>query len=211
VRVHSGNVGEGDPGRRPLVGLLALAAVVSACGSDRRPAATAGIPHAVIAEARPIGNGPRFRPPATGPTIAPCRAGLGPRVGMHVEVFASNRVLLLPAGIGASPPFGYSAGRISRARCFGALVTIDPTGLVLVRRGSRLTLSELFRSWGQPLSSTRLASFSAPRGGHVDAFVAGHLWHGDIGRVPLTGHAEIVLEVGPRVPPHSSYQFPPGT
>jgi len=29
--------------------------------------------------------------------------------------------------------------------------------------------------------------------------------------VPLTRHAEIVLEVGPHVPPHSSYMFPPGT
>jgi hypothetical protein len=29
--------------------------------------------------------------------------------------------------------------------------------------------------------------------------------------VPLTPHAEIVLEVGPHVPPHASYTFPPGT
>jgi hypothetical protein len=48
----------------------------------------------------------------------------------------------------------------------------------------------VFRSWGQPLSATRLASFRA---------------------VPLTRHAEIVLEVGPHVPPHSSYAFPPGS
>jgi hypothetical protein len=29
--------------------------------------------------------------------------------------------------------------------------------------------------------------------------------------VPLTRHAEIVLEVGPHVPSHSSYAFPPGS
>ncbi len=191
--------------------VLVLAAVVSSCGSDRRPAATAGIPSALVAEARPIGNGLRFRPPVSGLPAAPCHARIGPRAGVHVEVFAANRVMLLPAGIGASRPLGYSAGRITRARCFGALVTIDPTGLVLVRRGAHLPLSELFRSWGQPLSSTRVASFRAPRGEHVAVFVGGRRWHGDPRRVPLTAHAEIVLEVGPHVPPHSSYEFPLGT
>jgi len=32
-----------------------------------------------------------------------------------------------------------------------------------------------------------------------------------VGLVPLTRHAEIVLEIGPYVPPHLSYAFPPGT
>ena len=32
--------------------------------------------------------------------------------------------------------------------------------------------------------------------------------NGSPGRVPLTRHAEIVLEVGPYVPPHSAYTFP---
>lgn len=69
----------------------------------------------------------------------------------------------------------------------------------------------LFRSWGQPLSRTRLASFRAPKGAHVAVFVNGRSWHGAPGAVPLTRHAEIVLEVGPHVPPHASYTFPPGT
>jgi hypothetical protein len=130
---------------------------------------------------------------------------------VHVEVFAANKVVLLPAGIGAEPPLGYSSGRISRARCYGALLTIDPTGLVLMRRGARLPLSSLFESWGQPLSSSRVASFQAPGGGHVAVFVDGRPWPGDPRRVPLSAHAEIVLEVGPHVPPHSSYEFPLGT
>jgi len=33
--------------------------------------------------------------------------------------------------------------------------------VVLVRRGARPLLEELFRSWGQPLSARRLASFTA--------------------------------------------------
>jgi hypothetical protein len=128
-----------------------------------------------------------------------------------VEVFAADRVLLLPAGIGTKPPRGLLNGRVTRARCYGQLVTLDPTGVVLVRPGARLTLGALFRSWGQPLSPTTLASFTAPSGTRVTVFVNGRVWHGAPAAVPLTRHAEIVLEVGPYVSPHPSYAFPPGT
>jgi hypothetical protein len=199
---------------------LAALAALQACGPARRaaapaaapggPAATA-IPPALLSQARPIGTGPRFHPPAAGPVAGPCTTALGPRDGVHVEVFAAGRVLLLPAGIGARPPLGLLGGRVTSARCYGALVTLDPTGLVLARPGAGLTLGALFRSWGQPLSSARLASFSAPAGTSVAVFVNGKRWPGAPAVVPLTRHAEIVLEVGPPVPPHVSYAFPPGT
>lgn len=192
-----------------LAGTVAAVVLLVGCGSAHRPAATGGIPQALIAEARPIGKGARFRPPVTGRPVGGCRRGLGPRTGVHVEVFAADRVVLLPAGIGAEPPFQYSAGRIAGAHCFGSLVTIDPTGLVLVRPGARLQLSALFRSWGQPLSSKRVASFVT--GSHVAVFVDGQSWRGEPQSVPLERHSEIVLEVGPYVPPHSTYAFPPGT
>jgi hypothetical protein len=188
---------------------IAGATMLLGCGSTR-PATTvapqAPIPPALVAEARPIGHGPRFHPPATGPVIGPCRPGLGRRFGVHVELFAANRVVLIAAAIGTVPPRTLSAGRISGARCFGALVTLEPTGVVLVRSGDRLALGSLFRSWGQPLSTRRLASFD----GRVSAFVDGRRWPAAAASVPLTRHAEIVLEVGPHVPPHSSYTFPPG-
>ena len=136
---------------------------------------------------------------------------LGPRVGVHVEVFAANRVVLVPAGIGTRPPRGFSAGRISSAGCYGELVTLDPTGLVLVRTGSRPLLGDLFRAWGEPLSARRLVSFSASKGARVVVFVDGQRWRGSPGSVPLAPHAEVVLEVGPYVPPHRSYTFPPGS
>jgi hypothetical protein len=126
---------------------------------------------------------------------------------VHVELFAANRVVLIAAAIGTRPPRTMSAGRISGARCFGALVTLEPTGVVLVRAGERLRLGSLFRSWGQPLSTRRLASFG---GGRVTTFVDGRRWDSTAASVPLTRHAEIVLELGPHVPPHSSYTFPPG-
>jgi hypothetical protein len=193
---------------------MAAAAVASACASPpppARPPATASIPRALLSEARPIGTGPRFTLPVSGPVAGACQRSLGPRVGVHVEVFAANRVLLLPAGIGAQQPWAKLDGRITSAPCYGALVTLDPTGLVLVRSGARLTLADLFRSWGEPLSRTRLTSFSAPAGSQVAVFVDGRRWNAGAASVPLARHAEIVLEVGPPVPPHSSYAFPPGT
>jgi len=193
---------------------MAAAAVASACASSQPPApppAAASIPRALLSEARPIGTGPRFTLPASGPVAGTCQRSLGPRVGVHVEVFAANRVLLLPAGIGARRPWAKLDGRITSAPCYGALVTLDPTGLVLVRPGAGLTLADLFRSWGEPLSRTRLTSFSAPAGTQVAVFVDGRRVNAAPPSVPLTRHAEIVLEVGPHVPPHSSYAFPPGT
>ena len=201
--------------------LLAMtAAVVQACGPASQaagpatppsgPAATS-IPSSLLSQARPIGTGPRFHPPVTGPVIGQCTRALGPRDGIHVEVFAADRVLLLPAGIGVKPPRTLLDGRVTSAGCYGALVTLDPTGLVLVRPGAALTLGTLFRSWGQPLSPTRLTSFRAPAGAEVTVYVNGRLWPGAPSAVPLTRHAEIVLEVGPHVPPHQSYAFPSGT
>jgi hypothetical protein len=197
----------------------ALAAVLlpAACGSTARPHAagttttTPPLPPALVAEARPIGRGARFQPPARGPVIGSCDRRLGPREGVHVEVFAADRVVLLPAGIGTRPLRSSSAGRISSARCYGQVVTLDPTGLVLIRLGAHPMLADLFRAWGEPLSTRRLASFSASAGGRVVVFVNGRRWQGAPGRVPLARHAEIVLEVGPYVPPHRSYTFPPGT
>ena len=199
-------------GRAAVLGMTVI--VVAACGptgqADSRPASSA-IPSALLSEARPIGVGPRFHPPAIGPVSGSCQPALGPRDGVHVEVFAAARVLLLPAGIGTRPPRASLNGRITAAHCYGALVTLDPTGVVLVRPGAELTLGTLFSSWGEPLSRTRLASFTAAARTGVAVFVDGRPWQGAPAAVPLARHAEIVLEVGPHVPPHSSYTFPPGT
>lgn len=196
---------------RALVLAAAAALLVAGCGASASKRTDRGIPASLLQQARPIGRGATFHPPVRGPVIGPCKAALGPRQGTHVEVFAENRVVLLAAGIGTLPPRRSFAGRITRTRCYGALATLDPTGLVLRRPVSRLTLSDLFRSWGQALSRRQIASFHAPAGTEVAVFVDGRSWRGAPGSVPLARHAEIVLEVGPHVPPHASYRFPPGT
>jgi hypothetical protein len=193
-----------------IVGAAAGTILIAGCASGSgHSVSTSGIPRTLLLQARPIGRGAAFHPPATGPTIGPCTGRLGQRDGVHVELFADNRVVLVAAGIGTRPPLRYFSGRIAGAGCYGDLVTLDPTGLVLVRPEAKLSVGALFRAWGQPLSRDRMAGFSSPGG--VVAFVNGRAWRGAAAGVPLRRHWEIVLEVGPHVPPHSSYMFPPGT
>jgi hypothetical protein len=110
--------------------------------------------------------------------------------------------VIFPAGIGTRAPRRLSGGRIEHARCYGPLVTIDPTGLVLLRPSVRATVGDLFAEWGRPLR----VGFS----GRLRAFVDGHEVAGDPAAIPLRRHAEIVLEVGGFVPPHHAYTFPSG-
>jgi hypothetical protein len=192
--------------------ITSVCLVTAACGGTGHTSThQASIPRALLREVRPIGKGERFHPPATGPVQGSCRSSLGTRYGAHLEVFGANRVVIVPAGIGTRPPRRQSAGRISSAGCYGSLVTLEPTGVVLVRPGAPLSLDDVFRAWGEPLSNTRLVSFSAARGRAVRAFVDGRRWTRAPASIPLSRHAEIVLEVGPYVPPHHSYKFPPGT
>jgi hypothetical protein len=158
-----------------------------------------------------VGANARFRPPATGVVTSRCTAALGARIAAHVELFAENRVVIVAGGIGARAPWRLSDGRLTHARCYGDLVTLEATGVVLMRPGTAPALSALFRAWHQPLSASRLASFRAPARTHVTAFVNGRRWRGAPGSVPITAHAEIVIEVGPYVRPHTSYAFAPGS
>lgn len=192
--------------RRAIV-VLAFTLLLGGCGSARR--AERSLPPSLAAGMRPVGTGPRFQPRAPARAVPACRARLGARFGAHLELFARDRVVLVPAGIGVGRPLRAQAGRIAAARCYGAAVTLDPTGVVLVRPGSRSTVGSLFAQWGMPLRARRLAGFSTRRG-VVRAYVDGRRYAGDPRTVPLARHAEVVLELGPFVPPHRTYAFPAG-
>jgi hypothetical protein len=164
------------------------------------------IPASLLAGMRPIGRGPRFHPPVSGPVPGRCDRTLGVRLAAHIEVFGANRVVLLAAGIGSAAPREFRDGTLTEASCFGDVVTLDPTGVVYFRAHSGVTLGTVFRAWGEPLTATRVASFS---GGRTQTYVGGRLWHGAASAVPLTSAAEIVVEIGPHVPPHRRFAFTP--
>lgn len=191
--------------------MLLAALLVAGCGSLSHPAdRTPRPPRQLLAQARAIGRGPGFETTPRGPVLGVCRPSLGGRFGVHVEVFARNRVVLVPGGIGTLGPRSVLGGRIVTARCYGELVTLEPTGLLLIRARSRLSARDLFRSWGQPLAARRIGAFPAPGATRVEAFVNGRRWQGPVARIPLRRHDEIVLEVPPFVQPHDRYAFPPG-
>jgi hypothetical protein len=163
----------------------------------------------------PIGAGPRYHPPAAparvlrGEPVGGLRcAADGPRFGVHVELFAHGRVVIVPAGIGVAAPRRRVGAFVRPRSCSYAVRTLGPTGVAGVRRGARLTLGRLFAVWGQRLSPTRLVGFSTRRSAPVRAYVAGRRWRGRLGAIPLRRHAQIVLELGRFVPPHRSFRFP---
>jgi hypothetical protein len=145
----------------------------------------------------PIGVGAAYHPTAQqrdGDAIGSFRCTkTGATFAVHVELFAERRVAIVPPGIGTGP------------QCTYPLHTTAPTGVVHVaRRG--LTLGDLFRVWGRRLSSSQLLSFK----GTVSVFVGGKRWRGEPDAVPLTKHAQIVVETGGYVAPHPSYLFSKG-
>lgn len=101
---------------------------------------------------------------------------------MHLELFANDRVIIIPAHIG----------------CW----TRDPTGVVHFRPPA--TLGDFFRAWRQRLLPDRLLSFD----GGVRVYRNGRRVRGDPRGLPLRGGDEVVVEVGPYIPPHRSYLFP---
>jgi hypothetical protein len=161
----------------------------------------------------PIGVGPGFRPPAApatvlaGKPVGPfrCERG-GRRFGVHIELFVRRRVLIVPAGIGVARPWREHLARLTPGGCSYPARTLEPTGVVEILRGSRMTLGDLFRIWGQPLGPRRIAGFRGP----VLAFVGGKRRRGDAASIRLTRHAQIVLELGGYVAPHPTYRFAPG-
>ena len=183
-----------------------------------------GISLTAVASARaagyvptPIGVGPRFHPPAApaavlrGRPLGILRCGpTSARFGVHVELFARGRVVIVPAGIGVARPFDRDGAFVRPRGCTYPLRTLDPTGVVEVAMSGRHTLGDLFHIWGQPLSPTRLAGFRTAATHPVRAYLAGRRWHGALRALPLRRHAAIAVELGRYIRPHRLFLFRPG-
>ena len=158
----------------------------------------------------PIGVGALYHPASGTVAVAGlrCTSAERQRFGAHLELFAHRQVVIVPAGIGIAPPQRRQGAYVLGGRCSYPLRTREPTGVVEIARGASLTLGQLFKVWGQPLSKTRLVGFASRS--PILAFVDGRRWQGDPSAIPLRPHAEIVLELGGYVPPHASFLFRKG-
>jgi hypothetical protein len=192
--------------------IVALSGI--ACGSRDRAlpdgALNRPVPH--------IGRGPGYHVPPSGARVQAARpvgrlrcGGAGSnRYGVHLEVFARDLDVVIPAGIGVAPPRRREGAYVRGGRCQYPARTLEPTGLIEVDAGTEITLGELFDLWGQPLSRKRVLGFRARRGGSVAAFVNGTRWSADPRTIPLRRHGAVVVEVDGFFPPSKRYAFPNG-
>jgi hypothetical protein len=148
----------------------------------------------------PIGPGPSFRPPPGAYAVRGlrCTTGAARRYGVHLELFAAGRAVVVPAGIGIAPPLRRDGAYVRGGRCSFPVRTREPTGVLEIKRGAHLTAGQLFAVWGRRL----------PRAARV--YVDGARSSDRAASVPLRRHAEIVVETGLFVQPHSFYRFPKG-
>jgi hypothetical protein len=148
----------------------------------------------------PIGPTRAYQPDARAPSGTCTPGPVRGRYRAHIELFAHQHAVVIPAGIGLRAPRENDLGRIDAAACRAALRTLDPTGVVEFDRAD-LTLRDVFAIWRQPFGADRLLTFR----GDVALFLAGRRVRGD---VALTDGAQIVVEVGGSIPPHPSFTFP---
>ena len=150
----------------------------------------------------PVGPAPQYTPPArpaaviAGAPVGAFRCGRpGPTFRIHLELFVDRKVVIVPAGIGTA-----------ESGCRYPVSTEGPDGIVRVGPGS--TLADVFAVWGQRLDAHHLARFSSNT--PLRAYVGGKLVRGPVRAVPLTRHAQIVVELGGYVPPHPYFLFAGG-
>src|SRR3954454_17644402 len=112
--------------RKAIAALVVVA--VAGCGDEHssRP----GLPKT----APSVGPTVRHRPPSLGTRAARarpveglrCTRARATRYGVHLELFAGRRVVLIPPGVGIAPPRKRACAYVSGGRCSYPLRTREP-------------------------------------------------------------------------------------
>ena len=168
-------------------------------------------------EGVPIPKGPvlaNVRPVKRGQTVDGVRCEPAERVTFHIHahltVFAGTRAYQVPYGIGIGAPLQGlntpSGAFATQGSCFMWLHTHASDGIVHVEAPKQMsfTLGRFFAIWGIPLTSTRVG----PARGNVTAFYNGKPWTKAPAAIPLTGEAQIQLDVGKPVVAPEHIVFP---
>jgi hypothetical protein len=122
----------------------------------------------------------------------------------HLTILYKGAPVTVPAQIGI--PSG----------CFYFMHTHDDSGAIHIEApasdvNKQFTLGDFFAVWGQPLSSTQVATL--PRLGQGDqlkVWVDGKPYTGDPSKIVLKPHGQVVLEIGPPfTDPPPTYTFDP--
>jgi hypothetical protein len=109
-------------------------------------------------------------------------------IHQHLSLYAHGKPVTVPALIGI-PPMG---------SCLYWVHTHTPDGIIHIESPvyRDFDLGDFFDIWGQPLSTTNVAGMHVPKG-QVRAYVNGRRFMANPRSIPLTLHADIVLEAGP--------------
>ncbi|HZI40129.1 MAG TPA: hypothetical protein VFD67_00455 [Gemmatimonadaceae bacterium] len=121
-----------------------------------------------------------------------CDAQEGQRIHIHqhLAIFDHGKAVTVPQYIGI--PFA--------ARCIYWLHTHTPDGIIHVEApmDRSFTLGDFFAVWGQPLDRTHIGSATATKKSEsLRVWVNGARYTGNPAQIPLTAHADIIIQVGP--------------
>ena len=128
---------------------------------------------------------------ATGQPVGPHHVGCdltemsGEHVHAHLRIESNGAALPVPADIGL-------VVAALAVICIYWLHTHDNSGTIHVEApGGNFTLADFFAVWGQPLSATRLGTYT----GHVRAYVNGTPYTGAPQNIPLRDGEQITLRI----------------
>jgi hypothetical protein len=143
---------------------------------------------------------PSLPTPVDGILCQPARQ-LAYQLYAHLTIYVDGHERAVPGGIGMFLPKAAQSSDgsyFTASDCYYWLHTSTQDGMILAESPVRrqFTLGQLFKVWGQPLSSRLLATTR----GAVTAIVDGHRWHGSPRAIPLREHSSIQLAVGNPIP-----------
>jgi hypothetical protein len=119
-----------------------------------------------------------------------CDAQEGQRIHIHqhLAIFDHGKEMTVPQFIGIPQAAG----------CIYWLHTHTPDGIIHVEapRDRSFALGDFFAVWGQPLDRRHAASATTRKKESMRVFLNGARYTGDPAKIPLTPHADIVIEVG---------------
>ena len=120
-----------------------------------------------------------------------CDAQEGQRIHIHqhLAIYDHGKAVVIPQYIGI-PPAG---------RCIYWLHTHTPDGIIHVEApmDRSFTLGDFFAVWGQRLDRKHAAATQTRKGQSMRVWLNGARYDDDPATIPLTAHADIVIQVGP--------------
>ena len=120
-----------------------------------------------------------------------CDAQEGQRIHIHqhLAILDHGKVVTIPQYIGIP----------QASRCIYWLHTHTADGIIHIEapKERSFTLGDFFAVWGQPLDRANVASARSRKSEGTRVWLNGALYSGDPAKIPLTAHADIVIQVGP--------------